>query len=468
MPVPIDRIRQLNNHTARAHGNYVLYWMIANRRTHWNFSLQRAVELAEELKKPLLIFEGLRCDYQWASQRIHRFVLEGMADNRARLKSTPAGYHAWVEAKPGAGRGLLAALTRNACAVVSDDFPCFFLPRMLEAAAKKTKVAFEAVDSNGIFPLRATDRVFTLAHSFRRHLQKTIVPHLLVPPKSDPFENVRLPKFKPSLLPDSIAQRWPQIPTPHSRRWDKTLAGLPIDQSVSRANFSGGPEAGRETMARFFKSRFSRYAEERNETENEAASGLSPYLHFGHISAHEVVAEILEREKWTVNCLPEKPNGSRNGWWGMSEPAESFLDEIITWRELGYNMSWQRDDYDKYESLPDWAQLTLKKHAKDPRPFLYEPEEFETAATHDEIWNAAQRQLVREGRMHNYLRMLWGKKILEWSPTPQEAADTMIHLNNKYAVDGRNPNSYSGIFWVLGRYDRAWGPERPIFGRSGL
>ncbi len=149
---------------------------------------------------------------------------------------------------------------------------------------------------------------------------------------------------------------------------------------------------------------------------------------------------------------------------GMSEPAEAFLDQFITWRELGYNFSSQREDYDQYDSLPDWAKKTLAKHARDHRPTVYSHDEFAAAATHDPLWNAAQRQLLSEGRLHNYLRMLWGKKILEWSPTPEEALATMIELNNKYAIDGRNPNSYSGIFWILGRFDRPWGPERPIFG----
>jgi deoxyribodipyrimidine photo-lyase len=148
----------------------------------------------------------------------------------------------------------------------------------------------------------------------------------------------------------------------------------------------------------------------------------------------------------------------------MCESAEAFLDQLVTWRELGFNCCAFRDDYDHFESLPAWALATLARHAGDPRPHLYALEEFAACGTHDPLWNAAQMQLVREGRLHNYLRMLWGKKILEWSGTPQEAASVMIELNNRYALDGRDPNSYSGIFWCLGRYDRPWGPERPIFG----
>ena len=148
-----------------------------------------------------------------------------------------------------------------------------------------------------------------------------------------------------------------------------------------------------------------------------------------------------------------------------STTAESFLDEAITWRELGLNFCSKRADYDRYESLPLWARQTLEEHAADPRAQVYSLAELESAATHDELWNAAQRELLRTGRMHNYLRMLWGKKILEWSATPRAALEVMIELNNKYALDGRDPNSYSGIFWCLGRYDRAWGPERAIYGK---
>jgi deoxyribodipyrimidine photo-lyase len=149
----------------------------------------------------------------------------------------------------------------------------------------------------------------------------------------------------------------------------------------------------------------------------------------------------------------------------MSEPAESFMDELVTWREVGFNFCHLRADYDRWESLPDWARATLDEHADDEREQTYTLEEFERARTHDPLWNAAQRQLRHEGCIHNYLRMLWGKKILQWTASPREALAVMVELNNKYAIDGRDPNSYTGIMWVLGRYDRPWGPERPIFGK---
>jgi deoxyribodipyrimidine photo-lyase len=460
--VPTLRIRTVSDAEASANGDYVLYWMIACRRAEYNFSLQRAVHWAKELKKPLLIFEALRCGYRWASDRLHRFVVEGMADNAERFAKKHVFYYPYLEPKHGAGRGLLKQLAGRACVVVSDDFPAFFLPRMSEAAAAQIPVRFELIDSNGLLPMRAADKVFARAFDFRRFLQKNLLPHLADMPQRDPLSRVKLPALK--ALPGKVTTRWPVAEPATRLASDDGWSSFPIDHAVRPAATAGGSQAANKTLRTFLKHRLPRYESDRNQPEQEATSGLSPYLHFGHMAVHQVFEELTRREGWTPDKVAAKPTGSSSGWWGASPEVESFLDELITWRELGYNMCWQRDDYDQYESLPEWAQRTLAQHARDPRPHIYSLEQFEAAATHDELWNAAQRQLVREGRIHNYLRMLWGKKILHWSASPRAALDVMIELNNKYALDGRNPNSYSGIFWVLGRYDRAWGPERPIFG----
>lgn len=463
--VPASRIRTCNNAPIRIDGEFVLYWMIAFRRLSSNFSLQRAVELAVELRKPLVIFEPLRVGYQWASDRIHRFVIDGMAENASRvaaLKNAGVVYYPYVEPRADTGKGLLAALASRACVVVTDDFPSFFLPRMVEAAASRLPVRLEAVDSNGLLPLRATDRVFTTAFSFRAFLQKQLPPHLIEFPQPDPLKGLKLPSL--NTMPSDITKRWP-IAAPNLLSGDAAmLASLPIDHSVGVAETRGGTTAACEKLSRFLERSLPHYAAGANDPDADNRSGLSPYLHFGHISPHELFHELMTREEWSPASLGKKTGGKREGWWGVSPGAEAWLDEFVTWRELGYNMSSHRDDYDQFESLPDWAQATLAKHESDPREHVYSLDEFATAATHDELWNAAQTQLVREGRIHNYLRMLWGKKILEWSETPREALTTMIELNNRYALDGRNPNSYSGILWTLGRYDRPWGPERPIFG----
>ncbi len=204
-------------------------------------------------------------------------------------------------------------------------------------------------------------------------------------------------------------------------------------------------------------------AVERSDPDADCASGLSPYLHFGHLSAHQVFAGLARHEDWRRAGIKPTTSGQR-GWLGMSAAAESFFDEFVTWRELGYNWCWQREDYADLASLPTWAKATLQQHADDPREHVYSLEEFAASATHDEVWNAAQRQLRASGALQNYLRMLWGKKVLERTRTPTAAMAILVELNNRYALDGRDPNSYSGIAWVLGRYDRPWAPERPIYG----
>lgn len=461
--VPALRVRDLNIAPVRPDGDYVLYWMTANRRTRSNFSLQRALEWCAELNKPLLVFEALRVGYRWASDRMHRFVLQGMAGNRAALKKLPVRYYAYVEPEQGCGEGLLETLAAEATVVVTDDFPCFFLPTMLRLVAGRLDVKLEAVDSNGLLPMRAAERVYPTAYAFRRFLQKELPKHFDAFPKAAPFQGLRLPAAPQ--IPRALLDRWPEAGARMLEATPAVLGALPIDHQVGPAGFEGGSDAAADRLSWFLEEGLTRYADERSQPESDAASGLSPYLHFGYVSAHDVFSRLVEWEGWTPDCVSTDAKGSREGWWGMGANAESFLDELITWRELGYNMCWQRRDYDRYESLPEWAQETLAEHEADERPHVYSLEELESAGTHDELWNAAQRQLVREGRMHNYLRMLWGKKVLEWSETPREAAATLIHLNNKYAVDGRDPNSYSGIFWCFGRYDRPWGPERAIFGK---
>lgn len=437
--------------------------MTAFRRTTWNFALQRAVEWAAELHKPLVVLEALRCDYPWASDRLHRFVVQGMEDNRAALAERRAVYYPYVEPERGAGTGLLAELARQAAVVVTDDYPCFFLPAQARAAARQIAVRFETVDSNGLLPLRSTERVFGRAYDFRRYLQQTLPAHWDMAPSPDPLDRASFPTLDGP--PPEILRRWPAADVAQAARSTDWLAALPIDHGVSVVETAGGSTAAEARWKRFEADRLDRYGEGRNDPDDDVASGLSPYLHFGHVSVHELFHRTMRRERWTAAKVAAKPTGSSSGWWGASPSVESFLDELITWREVGFNFCSKRRDYDRYESLPDWARATLEKHATDPRPNGYELEEFDRAATHDPLWNAAQRQLLREGKIHNYLRMLWGKKILEWSSSPRAALAVMIELNNRYALDGRDPNSYSGIFWTLGRYDRPWAPERPIFGQ---
>jgi deoxyribodipyrimidine photo-lyase len=459
--VPGIRVRAVNAAPVRSEGRHVLYWMVAARRARWNFALDRAVELARELDKPLIVLEALRADYPWASARMHRFVLDGMADNASAFEGSGVLYHPYVEPNTGAGKGLLEQLAAEACVVVTDDFPAFFLPRMVAAAGRKLRVRLEAVDSNGLLPLRAADRSFVRAFDFRRFLQRELAPHLASSPRCDPLRS-ELRSIR--RLPEGIAKRWPRADAALLETRGRALAQLPIDQRVPPSPIRGGPQAARKALTYFLERGLERYGSEHNQPDSSASSGLSPYLHFGHVSPHEVLHALGKREDWSADDVGKERRGKRSGWWGLSETAEAFLDELVTWRELGLNFCTHHADYDRYESLPAWARETLERHGRDRRPQVYTLEQFEQASTHDELWNAAQNQLRVEGRIHNYLRMLWGKKILHWSASPREALAILIELNNKHALDGRDPNSYSGIFWTLGRFDRAWGPERPVFG----
>lgn len=460
LSVPSIRVTQLTTNPPRADGSFVLYWMTAYRRHQYNFALQHAIDWANELKKPLVVLEAVRIRYRWTSDRFHRFILDGMVDNAAAFSKSKAVYLPYVEPQPGEGSGLVESLAGEACLTVSDDFPCFFHPTLYRRIASKWPSRIELVDSNGILPMRAADRTFTVAHSYRRFMQKTVPSHLLDFPEPSPLKKLRMAASM--AIPGTILKRWPM--TPADKLVDLSLDKLAIDHTVKPTSLTGGSQAARKSLDRFVNERLRTYSDDRNEPAKSGSSNLSPYLHFGHISPHEIMERLIEANGWNPSRLG-KANGKMTGFWNMNEHSEAFLDQLLTWREIGFNQCWRDANYDRYESLPTWAQTTLAEHADDRREFMYTLEQFEASQTHDKLWNAAQRQLVRDGIIHNYLRMLWGKKILHWSESPQTALQIMIQLNNKYALDGRDPNSYSGIFWTLGRYDRAWGPERPIFGK---
>lgn len=461
MLAPDMRIVRLNQAPINMRGGYVLYWMTAARRTAYNYGLEHAVALARELGKGLVVLEALRCDYLHASQRLHAFIIQGMAENYQALNKKPLLYYPYLEPKPDAGKGLLAAWAENAGLVVCDWFPCFFIPRMLAAAAKKISIRIEAIDSCGLIPLAAPGKVFARAYDFRRWLQKNLPEFLADSPAIDPFKGYSAPQPR---IPKQIARRWPKAAGKELIS-GAALHGIELPPGPEPVQSQGGARAAKRAMRRFLNESLASYADARNQPESGVTSGLSPYLHFGHISPHQIFWELAEAESWAPQRLNPDCKGQREGWWGMNSSAEAFLDQLVTWRELGYNFCQMRDDYDQYDSLPDWAKNTLKAHAGDVRPYKYSLDQLEAADSHDEVWNAAQRQILREGVIAGYLRMLWGKKILEWSPSPQKALELMIYLNDRYALDGRDPNSYSGIFWCLGRYDRAFGPERPIFGK---
>ena len=461
-PCPDARLRILRDSPVDEVRDFVLYWMIAERRPTWNFGLQQAAHHARQLNRPLVILEPLDCTYRWACDRFHAFIIEGMKDNAEALSARDVTYYPYVEPEPEAGRGLLAALADRACVVVADDRPAYRYPLLLQRAAARLGVRFEVVDSVGVLPVRSGPKEYKRAVDFRRHVHKTFAMEAPERPLPDPLAP-GLPADSPDL--SEIQERWPPADL-DALLAEGGLADLPIDHDIGRVEaLPGGASAAADRLEAFLANKLENYPE-RNHPDAEAASGLSPWLHFGHAGGAQVAWALLDRVGWE----PEQMNADRfskqGGAWGLSEGAEAFLEEIITWRELcQLTAVLHPDDHARYDGLPEWARKTLAEHASDPREAIYELETMAEAHTQDALWNAAQRQLRDSGVMHNYLRMLWGKRVLAWTETPQDCWDTLVELNNRYALDGRDANSYGGIAWVLGRYDRAWGPERPIYGK---
>ena len=475
--VPTERLRLLNAHPVRPGARFVLYWMTAARRTRANFALERAVEWAAALDLPLVVLEGLSASHPanlpGPTARVAGRVTDGMRDNLEAFQhaGTGARYLAYLEPAPKAGRGLVEALAEQAALVVGDAYPTYFLPQLMSAMAARFTCPLELVDAATLVPMAAPPKVYARAVDLRRYYHKNLVEHLAHAPAHEPLTDTQLRPLDEqtaSLLADTLAP-WPLLfdsareANPTEPEVAALVRALAVDQTMTRTPERGGNVEAHVRLARFLDDDLMQPAKPRRRAGRR--SGLSPDLHFGHLGPHEALEALFERHPWHPDDTNPKVAGQREGWWGLAPEAESWLDQVVTWRELGHNQAFHRRDHATYAGLPDWAQTTLLEHAGDPRPFLYDRAAFEAAATHDELWNAAQRQLVEEGVVDTYLRMLWGKQILHWSASPEEAFETCLELNDRYALDGRDPNSYSGISWVFGKHDRAWGPERPVFGK---
>ena len=421
----------------RGGGELVLYWMQTTHRARDNFALNFAVEQANGLGLPVLVYHGLRHDYPWASDRLHTFILESVADLAREFAARGIQYAFYLErtgddaeSRRASGRpSPLVALARRAALVVTDHFPTFIVPRQTRALRRKVDTPVIAVDSATVVPMRYHEREYPTAAGFRPRLMAAL-PHYL-----HPVEN-----------PDPLVRRPIEVgfDQPADLPVAALVASCDVDHSVPPSPlFRGGPTAARDRLHRFLEAELARYAEERGDPNAAATSMLSPYLHFGNISPHEVVLAAREA--------------------GPPEAFARFQDEILTWRELSYNFCHFNPGHRKVEAIPAWAREELRKGERDDRPVLYSDEELEQARTGEPLWDAAQRAYLRDGWMHNTLRMLWGKAVLQWTATAGDALRILEHLNNKYALDGRDPNSYSGIHWIFGKFDRPF-YRRPIYG----
>jgi deoxyribodipyrimidine photo-lyase len=483
-----SRVRHCNDHTTPARGQYVLYWMTMYRRLQHNHALDYALHMARSLGVPLVIFEAVKLNYPWASARFHQFLLEGMADNHAAAAKLRATYWPCVETTEHPTHGLVRKLCEKARLLVTDDYPQFIIPAQIHAVATRVTIPVHAVDGNSFIPLALLGKTVGAAAHLRPRMHKlfTHAWENQASPAPD-FDGVALKADAPFLVwqpPADVAA---------------FVAELPIDQSVNAVNGArGGASSGRKLLKQFLAKKLSRYDAERNQPDDpkaNSASGLSAHLHYGHLSIQEVIRDTLGPD-WSPNELNLKTR-NKDDFFCRDANVNGFLDEAITWRDVGFQWHFTRmaehralqgtvstvkpgsqshynfssNDYAPLPNagtlagvLPPWALATLVKHQSDQREYEYSFDDFEQAATHDKLWNAAQVELRHTGRIHNYLRMLWGKKVLEWSATPEDAYRTLETLNNKYALDGRDPNSYTGILWCFGLFDRPWPPERAVFG----
>jgi deoxyribodipyrimidine photo-lyase len=413
----------------RSTGSFVLYWAQSARRMKRNLALDYAIVRANRLRLPVVIYESLRPDYPSANVRIHTFVLQGVEANRRDAEERGLRYLFPLPATRDEARGLLRRVSADARLIVTDEFPTFIARAQTERFASRARVPVFTVDNNGILPMRSMPAEQYSARFFRERAHRLFSEFWM-------HSVDEKPAVGPFAGPID-ADDWRGEPADGAAR-------CAIEQDIPPVGTEGGRDQALALLDLFVRERLDRYADDATRS-CAGSSGLSPYLHFGSIGIEEVADRVLESD-------------------ASGASVDAFLEQAIIRRELSFNLCFFRPDHDRLSVLPDWAARTLHEHRDDRRKPVYSFEQLEQAATGDEVWNLAQRALLRTGTIHNYLRMVWGKKIIEWSETPEAAHRTMLQLHERWAIDGRDPNTHAGVLWCFGKHDRPWGPERPIFG----
>ncbi len=423
------RARRRNDRPVAASGSAVVYWMQRAQRARDNPALDAAVEAANALGKPLAVFFGLVPFYPNGNERHYAFLLDGLEETARGVEARGAAF----VFSPYPRHSLIRFCRKvKAALVVGDENPMREPERWRREAARRLDVALVTVDADVVVP---TD--FFAAEEYAA---RTIRPKI----------HVHLDRFLVTGREPRVKTPFPASRRPRSAPIDpaRLLRRLPLDRSAAPVpGVRGGTRAGERALAEFVRRRLAAYPEARNRPEiARGSSGLSPYLHFGHLGPR-AVALAVRRSR-----APEKAKAA-------------FLEQLIVRRELAVNFVARNPRYDAFDGFHGWAQKTLRKHARDRRPHRYSAEQLELGETHDPLWNAAQKEMVLTGHMHGYMRMYWAKKILEWTRRPEEALEIAIRLNDRYELDGRDPNGYTGIAWAIGgKHDRPWGPQRPVFG----
>jgi deoxyribodipyrimidine photo-lyase len=423
------RIQQLNDFDIRLDADYVLYWMQQSQRAEYNHALEYAAQQANDLGLGVVVAFGLMDDYPEANFRHYTFMLEGLAETKALL----AKRGIQMVVRRGLPPDVALELGQKAAMIVCD---CGYLKHQRlwrNKVARKSACRVFQVESDVIVPLETvSSKAEYAARTIRPKIQKHLDDYLI------------------ELKPIKVQHSTVNIPLDglDLKRPADILTLLNIDRSVPAVArfFKGGTSRAKKIFGNFIRSRLKNYEKNHNQPQTDDISHMSMYLHFGQISPLYLALRIKKADH------------------RLDLAKTTFLEELIVRRELAANFVYYNWDYDNFDCLPDWARKTLADHRKDRRPYTYTLRQLEGAKTHDPYWNAAMQEMKYTGFMHNYMRMYWGKKILEWSSSPELAFSNTLAINNKYFLDGRDPNSYAGVAWIYGVHDRAW-PQRSIYGK---
>ncbi|AMV36176.1 deoxyribodipyrimidine photo-lyase [Planctomyces sp. SH-PL62] len=423
---PHPRVRAARDGAPASDGACVVYWMQRAQRGVDNPALNMAIAVGDAIGKPVIAVFGLTADYPAAQRRHYRFLVEGLVDARADLERRGVP----LVVRLGSPEEVVPAFAEEvgAAFVVGDENPVRVGRRWREVVARALKVPFHLVDADVVVPTSLFPKEEYAARTLRPKIHRVWDEYL------KPIPEIR------------ARQPWPgEIPDGAEIEPDSLMKALRVGGVGEVPGYVGGTREAMRRLKRFLDERLHRYAEDRNEPTPYCTTELSAHLHYGHISPTTIALAAIQSD-------------------GPREGIDVLLEELIVRRELAINFVARNPDYDSLAGCPEWARKTLAKHADDPRPVVYTSDQLERAETHDPLWNASQKEMTLTGRMHNYLRMYWAKKILEWSPTAEQAFAVAVELNDRYEMDGRDPNGYTGVAWAVGgKHDRPW-PERPIFG----
>jgi deoxyribodipyrimidine photo-lyase len=447
----VPRTLDLNGKTYHPDGEYVLYWMQSTHRLDENWGLRAAIRSANRVNLPLVIHQGLDPTYPHASDRHHTFILQGARDTARHAARLGVHYQFVLRRRRDDDRRVLDRLAARAYVVFTDLFPTAGVRERTERFAERVPCRVLAIDSVCTVPSGTFTKPEFAARTIRPKIAKLL--DVALEPVRDEVPRVALTDRLRISLRDTITAGGGLVPLPIGDLSDgeiaREVAACEIDHTVPAVAQRGGSVAALARVAAFLRGGLRHYDEQRNEAGNgEGTSRLSPYLHYGHVASARVIREA---------------RAARGAAGASAEDLEAFVQQVTTWRELSYNWCVRTRAFDQLSALPDWIQRTMAEHAADPRPQLYGLEDLENATTGDRLWNASQHELVTQGIIHNYPRMLWGKTMLLWTESYEQARTWMFHLNDKYALDGRDPNSVGGIMWCLGLWDRPWG-NKPVWG----